>query len=134
MLAIASATTVSRRVKPCSRTIGDTHSAGQPIDADIDAPAVVHEHDAAAGGAAVGVETDVGDALALPLIGDCPQFDAQFTGNVTKISRADAVSMAGQVDADEYRAIAGDRLRSRQAQIGGELRRDARRAESLAPR
>src|SRR5258708_30675091 len=123
MLAMASATTVSSRLKPCSRAIGDTHAAGQPIDPDVDAPVGVDEHDATTGGASVRIKADIADALALALVGDGQQFDAQFARNETNIPGADAVLMAGQLDADEDGASAGDCRRSRQAQIGGELRR-----------
>src|SRR5207244_10214086 len=102
--AIARATTISSRVKPrtpqrrplaSAGGIGNTDAPGQPIDPDHDLAAAVSERDAAAGRAAVGIESDIAGIALAPFAGNRQQLDRHGRREKLRLAAAGAKAMGG---------------------------------------
>src|SRR5579862_7635296 len=130
--AMVKATSTSSRVKPRSRGIGHAHCAIEPVDADRDLVPAILERDAAAGGAAVGVEADAGDHLGADLAGLRRDRDREAARQMLRPRRADRIGPVLDVDGHDHRAIGADGPRPRLAQRFGDVRSGMAEAEAVA--
>src|SRR5207302_3431986 len=148
--AIATATTTSISVNPLLRRrfeaggfmpllraaswpLSDADPPAQPIDPDGDAARPIGDFDAAPGRAAVGVEADCALGGIVLLAGDRQQRQLQLPRQLPDRAAANSIAVTGQIDLEGDRLVAQDRLRARQTQSGGELRRSAAQPEAAAP-
>src|ERR1700756_842491 len=122
--AMASATTTSSKVNPLSRelrsaTIGDAYSTGQPVDANGDAALSINQRDSTTCRAAVGMETNVAFPGTTCFAGDRQKLDRQIGWKAPRRRRADPIAVANQIEVEDDRAVADNRLGPRQAQTRG---------------
>src|SRR6266478_949508 len=137
--AMASATTTSSKVNPLSwevrsATIGDAYPSGQPVDADADAALSINQRDSTSRRAAVGVEANVAFPGTACFAGDRQKLDRQIGWQAPRRRRADPIAVADQIEVEDDRAVADNRLGPRQAQTRGEFGGGRLEAQPAAPR
>src|SRR5947208_8197791 len=89
---------------------------------------------AAAGRAAVGVKADVAARRVTRFAGGRQQLDRQARRQLLDLAAGGAKTMRGEIDVEGDRLIAGNRLRARQSEAGGQGCRRAAQIETAADR